>query len=368
MVFSLIIVFTANVSAQTQLLRKAIEKINDYNYISYDQILKDKSHFGDDTLTLTIKSSVSRTLINGKKVELSILEDMRGFTDIYNGSTQLNLDLNTKTFRIYEVPRTTYSPFYWASFIETNLQNSPEIITVLSDTVINRTKCYHIKFSLADKAPDFDIYDLYLNKDTYLPVYTRQFLQGKIRKGNYTSDAIVSMVTSRAYSNYKIDPKKFPDLSSLTIPADFNPEKKINLLSTGQKAPSWNLTDAKGTSYSSDSLKGKVTLIEFTFNSCAACALAIPVLNRLEEKYKKKNVQIININSIDSKESVLRFANKHKIEYPTLINAKATAKSFQVSGYPTFYLIDHQGKIVSTIEGFNDKLESDLIDQIDKLL
>jgi thiol-disulfide isomerase/thioredoxin len=131
--------------------------------------------------------------------------------------------------------------------------------------------------------------------------------------------------------------------------------------------PDWKLTDASGRSYSSNDFKGKVTLVEFTFNACGACVLAVPVMKHLHDKYSG-SVQIININTIDNRESVSRFATKHAIPFPILINGKAVGKISQVSSYPTIYLIDREGNIFFASKGYNDELEKTLIEQIDKVI
>lgn len=361
--------FAIDANAQTNILKKAVEKINGYENISYHQIVKQKSPFADDTTTLTLKSSVSKRMINGKSVELFTVDDRRGFTNIYNGSTHYSLDLNNNTFSINKgTESSNRSPYYWGAFIETYQEKFSDKIAILADTVINDIPCYHFKFPLVLKNPEFKIYDIYIDKETYMPIQVKEFLQGRFGKGAFTSKEIASIVNVNIYSHYDFSLEGIPDISSLTIPVNFKPENTIALLSHGEKQPRWNLTDALGVSYSSDDLKGKATLIEFTFNSCAACILAIPILKRLNEKYKGKSLQIININTLDSKESVLKFVNKHNLQFPVLLNGKAIGKSFQVSAYPTFYLIDQEGNIVYSAHGYNDDLEQRLIHQIDFLL
>ncbi len=353
-----------NAMAQTQVLENAIEHINKYTRISYTQLVRQKGSFSDDAIILNTKSSVNNGFDdNGKRVELYSQDDMRGFKYVFNGSTSFSLDEKNKTYRInnntFETP--FHSPFYWADFMQKHFIKSPEKIKMLPDTIVDHVLCFHVKFLSSVTPPGYNIYDLYLNKINYLPVYSKASSSG------YFAEGLATMITENIYSHYVINSKKFPAIAAIGIPADFKPEKKQIPLSIGQKMPDWKLKDALGKSFSSNALQGKVTLIDFSFIACPDCALSLPALSRLYERYKETDINIISINTSDKKESVLKFIKNKHIKYPVLINGENIAKSFQVPDYPTFYIIDKQGNIAVFIDGYNDDLEKNLIVQIDKL-
>lgn len=365
-----------NAQAQTQIVKKAIQKIGQYKNMSYTQIEKQKSPFSDDITTLSVKSNVSRNYNQVKSVELFLMEESRGYKYVSNGFIRMDLDLNNKTYEIKDISKNEtyysnepyYSPYYWLKFMQEKLNTSPEKIKELSDTIINHTACYHLNLPLTDSGTSREIYDLYLNKITYLPIYTKLFLRGKFGKGDMTSDVIATMINEETYSNYNINSKKFPNITDIKIPSDFKPERKLALILPGKKSPDWKLEDLQGNNFSNTQLLGNITLIDFSFNACAACMLSIPSLKRLHEKYKDRNVKTLSINIADTKESVTRFVDKNNINYPVLINGKNTSKIFKVSAYPTFYLIDKQGNIVIAIEGYSNELEKKLTAEIEKLM
>jgi peroxiredoxin len=141
----------------------------------------------------------------------------------------------------------------------------------------------------------------------------------------------------------------------------------MELMPAGAKAPAWTLRSLKGVTVSSSQLRGKIILLDFSFNECAACMLSIPVLNRLHDKYKGSNIEIATVNTSNTRESVARFVKKNNIYYPILLKGSKVSKDFQVSAYPTFIIIDPEGNIAASFEGFSSALESSLIAQIDKL-
>lgn len=354
--------------AQISILKKAVQKINEYQNISYSQIDRQKNPFSGDWITLNVKTSVSGAIGNAKS-ELYYMQEGRGYNYIYNGSTRIDLDLNNKTYELKGQPgdEPYKTPYYWAKFIQTKLATSPEKIRLMPDTIINHAACFHIKIVMTDSASSKEIHDLCLNKANYLPVYVKQYLQGRFGKGDITSDNIALMINESSYTNYKLNAKHFKNIKDLSIPADFHPEKKVAMIMAGNNAPNWELRDLQGNLVSNAQLKGKVTLIDFSFNACAACMLSIPTLKKLHEKYKASNVSIVTINTSDPKPSVIAFAKKNEINYPILLNGNKVAKSFQISAYPSFYLIDKNGMVAATFEGYSKELESELIEKIDNL-
>jgi len=354
--------------AQINILKKAVQKINQYQSISYSQIDRQKNPFSGDWITLNVKTSVSSAIGNTKS-ELYYVQESRGYNYIYNGSTRIDLDLNNKTYELKEEPgdEPYKTPYYWAQFIQTKLTTSPEKIRLMPDTNINHTPCFHIKIVMTDSASSREIHDLCLNKTNYLPVYIKQYLQGKFGKGDMTSDNIALMINESSYTNYNLNAKHFKSIKDLSIPADFHPEKKVAMITAGNSSPNWELQDLQGNILSNAQLKGKVTLIDFSFNACAACMLSIPTLKRLHERYKGSNVSIMTINTSDPKLSIIAFTKKNDINYPVLLKGSKVAKSFQISAYPSFYLIDKNGTIAATFEGYSKELENELIEKIDNL-
>ena len=354
--------------AQVSILKNAIQKINQYQNISYSQIERQKNPFSGDWITLGVKALVSNESDN-PKAALYYMQEGRGYNYIYNGTTRIDLDLNNKTYTLKEEPGDApyNTPYYWAQFMQTKLTKWPEKIKLMPDTIIDRTVCFHIKIVMIDSASSKEIHDLCLNKSNYLPVYVKQYLQGKFGKGDMTSDNIALMINESKYAHYDLTAKHAKSIKALKIPADFQPEKKVAMIAAGSSSPNWELRDLQGNIVSNTRLKGKVTLIDFSFNACAACMLSIPTLKRLHEKYKGSDVRILTINTSDPKLSVIAHTKKNDVNYSVLLNGSKVAKSFQVSSYPSFYLVDKNGMIAAAFKGYSKGLETELIEKIEKL-
>jgi peroxiredoxin len=140
------------------------------------------------------------------------------------------------------------------------------------------------------------------------------------------------------------------------------------LLTPGTVAPDWTLYTANGKKMSLSQLKGRVVLLDFYFIGCTACMDAIKPLKNLHEKYRGKNILIASVTKRDSKKAVLAFEKQYKIKYTGYVDAANVVKSYHVEGFPTFYLIDKEGKIANAAVGFGDDFEEKMTSIIDMLL
>jgi hypothetical protein len=84
------------------------------------------------------------------------------------------------------------------------------------------------------------------------------------------------------------------------------------------------------------------------------------MLNRLHEKFKDRNFKIINIYPIDTGEIIARFDLRENVSSPSFTTDRSVQKFYPFDGYPSFYLIDSQGKIAQSYNGYYKELEAEL--------
>ena len=125
-----------------------------------------------------------------------------------------------------------------------------------------------------------------------------------------------------------------------------------------------------GDSISLADLRGKVVLIDFFYKKCAPCGAAIPVLQRMHEKYKDQGVVIIGIDPIDDpvKDEMADFIKKRSVGYTVVFSDRELPQKYRVTGYPTLFFINREGKIVKYHEGFSASMEEKVEKQIQKML
>jgi thiol-disulfide isomerase/thioredoxin len=86
---------------------------------------------------------------------------------------------------------------------------------------------------------------------------------------------------------------------------------------TGKPIPAFNFEDMEGNFIASESLKGKVVLINLWFTKCAPCIKEMPELNKLMQDYKNQDVVFLSIAPED-KPTIKKFLKKYKFDFPVL--------------------------------------------------
>ena len=120
-------------------------------------------------------------------------------------------------------------------------------------------------------------------------------------------------------------------------------------LQPGQPAPEFTLDDLDDQPVSLSQFKGQVVLLDFWASWCVPCINDLPYLREVKGKTSDWPVVFVNI-SLDKDEAAWREAiDKHEIKG---VHVRAdgfgsdVAKSYQVMGIPSYYLVDSQGLIV----------------------
>jgi thiol-disulfide isomerase/thioredoxin len=112
-------------------------------------------------------------------------------------------------------------------------------------------------------------------------------------------------------------------------------------------APAFVAHALDGSEISSDSLRGKVVLVNFWATWCPPCRAEIPDLVALQEKYRDQ-LQIIGVSEDEGgPEVVKRFVADHHMNYPVVMTSPDIEKKFPgIGALPTSFVIDRQARLV----------------------
>ena len=129
----------------------------------------------------------------------------------------------------------------------------------------------------------------------------------------------------------------------------------------GQEAPDFTLPKPDGTPFTLSSLRGKYVLLDFWGTWCKWCIKGIPTLKEIYSKYSDK-LEIVSISCSDSDEAWLKGLEKYEMPWTQVHNqdqqgtdGPVVDSMYGVEGYPSFYLIDPQGKIQKIFVGESDE-------------
>lgn len=125
---------------------------------------------------------------------------------------------------------------------------------------------------------------------------------------------------------------------------NFTPSTE-GLIPVGSEAPEFTAETIDGGSVSAGGANTGPTLLMFFWSDCPACNEEAPIVADLESRYEDLNVVTIGIDQRDEPEDIRGFVENYGIESPAVYEP-SVGETYNVSAYPTIYVIDGQGEIV----------------------
>ncbi|WP_216629175.1 TlpA family protein disulfide reductase [Sphingobacterium lumbrici] len=146
------------------------------------------------------------------------------------------------------------------------------------------------------------------------------------------------------------------------------PEGVEGVFAIGKKADDFTAKDINGADVSLSQYKGKkVVVLNFWFTRCKPCVAEMPLLNKLVEQYKGKDVEFISLCNDDEK-TINEFLKTHKFDYRIVANTLKLANKYKITGFPTSVVIDKDSKVSFFEMGGSDKIGEHLKKAIDSVL
>lgn len=349
-----------------------VNKWNHLKSISYDAEETDRSPFTGDT-SKTINSYelifdnsqnvlASKSYIKGEGYEQTTLYNGEKIYHVYNDNTYDISKNNKVNINIFGKSGVIDSIAYY-------LQNNPNKIVLLNDTVVNKVDCYQFKFvpldSTESKDKTFIHYYFVFDKNSFTPQFYGNYVRTELSAKGY-SVGICDFFSFVLFKNVKKDLSEF-DLNNFVPPAQYQIAKKRELLKKGENNPVWEAKDLNGNNYNSSSFIGRNTLLFLTSTGCIANQLSIKSINNLVNKYSKEKLQIISAYS-ENVSQVKKYTDNNQLDFPIIPNATQIQELYNASGSPYFYLIDKNGKVFFSRVGYSGNLEEELVKNIEKML
>ena len=127
----------------------------------------------------------------------------------------------------------------------------------------------------------------------------------------------------------------------------------------GEQMKDFTLFDRKRNKHQLSEFKGKYTILEFTFLGCGGCTFIKPFVDEFYKRNKDK-VEVVGIYHDTEKnwmaEEEIYKASYHEWSDPT--QASEPVAAYGVRAYPTFVIIDPNGKILDIKEGAGGLLKA----------
>lgn len=137
-----------------------------------------------------------------------------------------------------------------------------------------------------------------------------------------------------------------------------------SMLAEGRQMPPFRLRTPEGGEFSSDSLRGKYTVLDFWGSWCVWCVRGIPKMKKCYERYSDR-LNMVSIACSDSENGWRGALKKHRMPWTQVISDDRTVEAaYNVRSYPTKVVIDPDGKVLRAFKGEG----ADFYDYIEELL
>lgn len=102
---------------------------------------------------------------------------------------------------------------------------------------------------------------------------------------------------------------------------------------------------------------GEVLVVNFWYAACAPCRVEAPFLEAVHQEYADDGVSFLGVNTYDSAEASLAFAETYGVSYPSALAVEdgsiklAFAERTPLNATPTTLVLDREGRVAARIIG-----------------
>jgi thiol-disulfide isomerase/thioredoxin len=114
----------------------------------------------------------------------------------------------------------------------------------------------------------------------------------------------------------------------------------------------FSTTLVNGDTISLKDLTGKVVFLNFWATWCGPCRMEMPSMEALYRRFKDQGFEILAVDVRENQKDVAAFMNELGLSFPAALDPRGDiAAIYGIEAFPTTYLIDRNGGIVTRLVG-----------------
>ena len=120
----------------------------------------------------------------------------------------------------------------------------------------------------------------------------------------------------------------------------------------GAPAPRFHAKTTSGESYTNESIKGKVVLLEFWTTWCPYCKNEEALVDGIDREFAEKGLVVLAIDVAESKKKVRQYLQQNPRTCRIVLTEDTNlAAMYQANSYPIYVVIDRDGNIAGEQRG-----------------
>lgn len=145
------------------------------------------------------------------------------------------------------------------------------------------------------------------------------------------------------------------------------PAESVQNTARKVKAPLFDIKGIKGEKISLKDFQGKVVFLDFWATWCPPCVMSSPEVERLGKDYDGK-IEVVSISMDDDPRPVLMFVEQNDIKSHVALGSNSNiGYQYGISSLPTYFIVDQEGNVVASWQGYHPampKLWRQIIDNL----